>query len=207
MSEASEGGRGGVSAKRQSDVSRELKFVSPHPARISLRSMLTTLPLQGRVTRGTNPCISHDPSALVRFNCQTAKHHRPCCLKRRRVRLHSISPRKREGGEAPKGAGAERRTPWPVSRSGRSLQRKGSPASDVGRRAFRRFTAAFCRHRAALSSGRCPGSSTSSWQAARSGQPGGAPTPPECKLTRLVRGRRIPLRLRLSPEDAPRWAG
>ena len=63
-------------------------------------------------------------------------------FERRRVRLHSV-PSKCEGGEAPKGAGAERRTPWPVSRSGRSLQRKGSPASNVGRRASRRSTAAF----------------------------------------------------------------
>ena len=52
-------------------------------------------------------------------------------------------PFDKRGGEAPKGAGAERRTPWPVLRSGRSLQRKGSPASDVGRRASRRSTAAF----------------------------------------------------------------
>ncbi len=57
--------------------------------------------------------------------------------------LSFLSPSISEGGEAPKGAGAERRTPWPVSRSGRSLQRKGSPASNVGRRASRRSTAAF----------------------------------------------------------------
>ena len=54
-----------------------------------------------------------------------------------------LVPSKSEGGEAPTGAGAERRTPWPALRSGRSLQRKGSPANNVGRRAFRRFTAAF----------------------------------------------------------------
>ena len=45
--------------------------------------------------------------------------------------LSFLSPSISEGGEAPKGAGAERRTPWPVLRSGRSLQRKGSPASDA----------------------------------------------------------------------------
>ena len=54
----------------------------------------------------------------------------------------SVSP-KREGSEAPKGAGAERRTPWPALRSGRSFLRKGPPASNVGRRACRRFAAAF----------------------------------------------------------------
>ena len=53
------------------------------------------------------------------------------------------APLESEGGEAPKVAGAERRTPWPALRSGRSLQRKGSPANDARRRAFRRFTAAF----------------------------------------------------------------
>ncbi len=46
-------------------------------------------------------------------------------------------------------------------------------------------------------------SSASSWQAARSGQPGGAPTPPGCKVTSLARGRRIPLRLRLSSGKTP----
>jgi hypothetical protein len=46
------------------------------------------------------------------------------------------------GGEAPAGAGAERRTPWPALRSGRSLHREGPPVHDADRRAFRRFTAA-----------------------------------------------------------------
>ena len=88
---------------------------------------------------------------------------------------------------------------------GRSLQRKGSPASNVGRRASRRFTAAFLlRRRAALSSGHCPGSSASSWRAARSGQPGGAPTPPECVVASHARGRRILLHLQMPHESAPR---
>jgi hypothetical protein len=43
----------------------------------------------------------------------------------------------------PTGAGAERRTRWPALRSGRSLDRQGSPANDAGRRASRRSTAAF----------------------------------------------------------------
>ena len=51
-------------------------------------------------------------------------------------------PPKSRGGEAPAGAGAERRTPWPALRSGRSLHREGPPAHDADRRAFRRFTAA-----------------------------------------------------------------
>ena len=50
-------------------------------------------------------------------------------------------------GEAPKGAGAERRTSWPALRSGRSADRRRPPANDAGRRAFRRFTAAFARQR------------------------------------------------------------
>src|SRR5258707_13434220 len=55
-----------------------------------------------------------------------------------------VFPRtQREGGEAPTGAGAERRTRWPALRSGRSLDRQGSPANDAGRRASRRSTAAF----------------------------------------------------------------
>jgi hypothetical protein len=53
------------------------------------------------------------------------------------------APGKAEGGEAPRGAGAERRTSWPALRSGRSPKRRGPPAHDAGRRAFRRFTAAF----------------------------------------------------------------
>jgi hypothetical protein len=47
------------------------------------------------------------------------------------------------GSGAPTGAGAERRTRWPALRSGRSLDRQGSPANDAGRRASRRSTAAF----------------------------------------------------------------
>jgi hypothetical protein len=39
-----------------------------------------------------------------------------------------VFPREGEGGGAPQGAGADRRTPWPALRSGRSLQRKGPPA-------------------------------------------------------------------------------
>src|SRR5262245_5923184 len=51
-------------------------------------------------------------------------------------------PSKCEGGEAPKRAGAERRTRWPASRSGRSADRRRPPANNARRRAFRRFTAA-----------------------------------------------------------------
>src|SRR6185436_11476173 len=53
----------------------------------------------------------------------------------RPVRLEKL-----EEGEAPQSAGAERRTRGPTSRSGLSLQRKGRPAHDAGRRALRRFT-------------------------------------------------------------------
>src|SRR6478609_8469510 len=50
-----------------------------------------------------------------------------------------------EGGRAPTGAGADRRTLWPASRLGRSAVRRRSPANDAGRRASRRSTAAFAR--------------------------------------------------------------
>ena len=61
---------------------------------------------------------------------------------------------KARGGGAPGGAGAERRTPWPALRSGRSPVRRRSPANDAGRHASRRSTAAFSfRRRAALSTG------------------------------------------------------
>ena len=43
-----------------------------------------------------------------------------------------------------------RRTPWPALRSGRSLDRQGSPADDAGRRASRRSTAAFRETEASL---------------------------------------------------------
>src|SRR5882757_7665614 len=49
----------------------------------------------------------------------------------------------KEGSGAPKVAGAERRTRWPVLRSDLSLQREGTASPDAGRRASRRSTAAF----------------------------------------------------------------
>jgi hypothetical protein len=55
-----------------------------------------------------------------------------------------------------------------------------SAASNTWRLSARR-PAFLSRRRAALSPGYSR-SSASSWQAARSGQPGGAPTPPECVL-------------------------
>ncbi len=59
---------------------------------------------------------------------------------------------KNEGSRAPAGAGAERRTRWPASRSSRSPGRRRSPAGYAHRRAYRRSAAAFSlRHRAALS--------------------------------------------------------
>jgi hypothetical protein len=51
---------------------------------------------------------------------------------------------KREGSEAPTGAGAERRTSCPPCGSGRSFLRKGPPANDAGRRASRRFARRSC---------------------------------------------------------------
>ena len=48
-----------------------------------------------------------------------------------------------EGSGAPKFAGADRRTRWPVLRSGLSRQRTGLPAHNADRRASRRSTAAF----------------------------------------------------------------
>jgi hypothetical protein len=92
------------------------------------------------------------------------------------------------GAERREALGAERRTPWPALRSGRSLDRQGSPANDAGRRASRRSTAAFSfRRRAALSTAggrafaQAPRPSASSWQGAVV-PPGGAPTTPECVL-------------------------
>ena len=42
------------------------------------------------------------------------------CL-RRPIAVVSVPLGKAEGGEAPRGAGADRRTSWPALRSGRSL--------------------------------------------------------------------------------------
>ena len=62
---------------------------------------------------------------------------------------------KNEGSRAPAGAGAERRTRWPASRSSRSPRRRRSPAGYAHRRAYRRSAAAFSlRRRAALSAAR-----------------------------------------------------
>ena len=71
----------------------------------------------------------------------------PAFFERRRVRLavHRPLVASVRGSEAPQGAGAERRTQvWPpYGWAGPSAE--GPPASDVGRRASRRFTAAFER--------------------------------------------------------------
>jgi hypothetical protein len=69
------------------------------------------------------------------------------------------------------------------------------PRENAG--ASRRAIAAFFfRRRAALFGGRLNDRrQPSSWQAAHSGQPGGAPTPPECVLAKHARRRRIPFRL------------
>src|SRR5205085_539412 len=48
----------------------------------------------------------------------------------------------KEGGGAPKFAGAETPHPWPALRSDRSRQRTGLPVHNADRRAFRRSTAA-----------------------------------------------------------------
>jgi hypothetical protein len=98
---------------------------------------------------------------------------------------------KNEGSRAPAGAGAERRTRWPASRSSRSPGRRRSPAGYAHRRAFRRSAAAFSlRRRAALSAALLAPPSASSWQEALV-PPGGAPTPPERVLcVQHVRGRR-----------------
>jgi hypothetical protein len=88
---------------------------------------------------------------------------------------------KRGEAERRQALGAERRTPWPASRSGRSPDRRRSPANDAGRRASRRSTAAFSfRRRAALSTGGgralspSPPAVSQLWQGARSA-PGRSP--------------------------------
>ena len=89
---------------------------------------------------------------------------------------------KNEGSRAPAGAGAERRTRWPASRSSRSPDRRRSPAGYAHRRAYRRSAAAFSlRRRAALSAALFAPPSASSWQEAIV-PPGGAPPPPGCVL-------------------------
>jgi hypothetical protein len=99
-------------------------------------------------------------------------------VKRRNALVRSAAPR---GPPRGSGRSADRRRPPAHSVS----KTRVNALMDARRRAFRRFTAAFSfRHRAALSSGHCPGSSASSWRAARSGLPGGAPTPPGCLLAR-----------------------
>src|SRR3954453_7289048 len=82
---------------------------------------------------------------------------------------------KNEGSRAPAGAGAERRTRGPASRSSRSPDRRRSPAGYAHRRAYRRSAAAFSlRRRAALSAALLAPPSASSWQEALV-PPGGAP--------------------------------
>ena len=89
------------------------------------------------------------PSAMKRIRYCVSTSVKSC-LGRGHARVRPLrlvragfgnSPSRSEGGEAPTGAGADRRTPWPALRSGRSLA--GLPADDASRRAYRRFTAAF----------------------------------------------------------------
>ena len=182
--------------------------IAPHPALAALGPPSPRCAGRGSARAAIASChctIDH----VARFHCQTAssqtaKHHRPCCLKgagfafipfpleargvkRRKAPVRNAAPRGPPCGQADPFSGRDRR---PMT---------------LGRRASRRSTAAFLlRRRAALSSGHCPGSSASSWQAARSGQPGGAPTPPECEVTSLARRRRTLLHLQMPHESAPR---
>ena len=80
----------------------------------------------------------------------------------------------------------KRRTPWPASRQGRSSDRRRSPAHDAGRRASRRPAAALAiafrpsSVRATLVPGDL--APISQLLAEAVVPPGGAPTPPGCRL-------------------------
>jgi hypothetical protein len=133
---------------------------------------------------------------------------------RGRVPLRPFSaPRENEGSRAPTGAGADTPHPWRASRSRLSPDRRRRPAHDAGRARL----SALCCGVLLTASGRAfvAGSVTvgfgvhSAFRARTSSKPGvpnglrqpapgggivvspdGAPTPPECELARLTRGRR-----------------
>src|SRR5882724_194438 len=61
----------------------------------------------------------------------------------RPVAFGECPPKIPRGGEAPTSAGAERRTRWPPYGKARPFSGREQPAHDAGRRAYRRFAAAF----------------------------------------------------------------
>ena len=113
-----------------------------------------------------------------------------------------------EGSRAPTGAGAERRTRWPALRSGRSLDRQGSPANDAGQRASRRSTRrVFClRARASVAGIGAGDRAASTSQSGRNTARHDARSRPSAGLRGLPAGAAPRSIRRTSPEDAPQRA-
>ena len=83
-------------------------------------------------------------TVLIKSSCHAGTPHRSgAMLSGARPPVSPSSPGKVRGGEAPAGAGADRRTHGPPCGRARPPCREGPPADDASRHAFRRFTAAF----------------------------------------------------------------
>ena len=115
---------------------------------------LSTSPPQAG-ERAHRVCSSLSRFPILRLKFQTAKAPPARLGGGGRPLSVFCSPKKRGGAERRQALVRKRRTRWLASRSSRSSDRRRSPASDVGRRAFRRSAAAsFLRRRAALSAAR-----------------------------------------------------
>ena len=122
-------------------------------------------------------------------------------------------PKKMRGAERRQALVRKRRTRWSVSRADRSPDRRRSPASDVGRRAFRRPAAAFSFRRRAALSGIC--ADVSQLPAGDRSVPGRSPDAARVRAMRQhargrrtstrpgIAGRRLPDLRRVSPRPPP----
>ncbi len=118
----------------------------PPPARHSAsKTRVNALMTRRPPHKGEGKTEYASRTVLIKSSCHAGTLHRSgAMLSGARPPVSPSTPGKVRGGEAPAGAGADRRTRWPALRSGRSLA--GQPAHDADRHAFRRFTAAFwCR--------------------------------------------------------------
>jgi hypothetical protein len=141
-----------------------------------LRRATIVIPIQISKSQSFAVRFSRAPDALPPSPAGYGGQVSPACPSKRAWREDG------RGAERRQALVRKRRTRWSVSRADPSPDRRRSPASDVGRRAFRRSAAAFSlRRRAALSMELFHSMSASSWRGIIV-SPGGAPTPPGYRL-------------------------
>ena len=170
-----------------------------------------------RKARGYSQNPRHDATRNCPFPRQSAGHppasrvpprqrkkgekptlRRPCCFGRRGVRPLFFSAPLSRGAERRKTRGLARPPGRLAKPPGTLARRAPSTLRSVKGRLSALHLRRFPAPGRALPANRSIASgppSASSWQAPVVG-PGGAPAPPECEVTSLARGRRVPLRLR-----------